>query len=95
MTVSEVEEAKEAEISRAEAMMTDWVEKLKDLTQGHAKPREVLEFCQQWLPKLDDVFRVQMTYVSPDAKPGLQRMYVQVRQEMLDMLVQASRPFAI
>jgi hypothetical protein len=82
-------EARPDEIRRAEAMMTDMTEQAKDLVLHHATPREVMEFCQETLPKLDDMFRIEMMYAPPELKPEFQADYVVTRQSLLSNLVLA------
>jgi hypothetical protein len=83
------EEAVQAEIKRVEAMMRDVRERENDLKLHRATPREIMEFCQQTLPKLDDAFRVVMMYAPPEQKPDIQRSYIEMRQRFLNNLIQA------
>jgi hypothetical protein len=86
---TEGEEAGPDEIRRVEAKMTDMLEQGKDLKLHHATPREVMEFCQETLPKLDDMFRAEMMYAPPELKPEFQADYVMTRQSLLSDLVLA------
>jgi hypothetical protein len=49
----------------------------------HASPRQIMEYCQQALPKLEDAFRVWMTYAPPGLKAEIQRDYIGTRQVIL------------
>jgi hypothetical protein len=53
----------------------------RDLNLRHANPREIMEYCQNTLPKLDDIFRVQMMYAPPELKPEFQRYFIELRQK--------------
>jgi DNA repair protein RadC len=89
MTVREVEEAKEAEANRIEAMLKDISERENYLVQHHTDPRDIMQYCQETLPKLDDAFRVLMLYAPLEARAEIQGNYVEHRQTLLNLLVQA------
>jgi hypothetical protein len=87
-TEGEREAAALDEVNRVTAMMKDINESGEYLE--HANPREIMEYCQQTLPKLDDAFRVLMTYAtSEEQRSEVQRSYLVTRQNLLNLLVQA------
>jgi hypothetical protein len=88
-TLGEVGATALDELNRVQAMMTDLRDRENDLMQHHANPREIMEYCQQTLLKLDDAFRVVMMYAPPEQKPEIQHSYVEYRQKLLNLLVQA------
>lgn len=89
LTEREGEGGEQGEITRIEAKMTDIIEQGENLKLGHANPREIFTYCQETLPKLEELFRVQMRYVSPELQLGFQRYYVENRQSLLNLLVTA------
>jgi hypothetical protein len=89
-TKGEREAVAQDEVKRVEAMMTEVEERESELMlHHHTNPREIMEYCQQTLPKLDDAFRVLMMYAAPDLQPEFQRDYVEYRQNILNVFVMA------
>jgi hypothetical protein len=94
-TERERQEAAQDETLRIEAVMADMVERGEDLNLRHANPREITEYCQNTLPKLDDIFRVQMMYAPPELKPEFQRYFIELRQKIINSLVLAQLALSI
>jgi hypothetical protein len=93
-TEGEREAAAREEIERSNAMLRDLADQLRDLNKRDASPREVIEYCQKALPKLDEIFRIEMMYAPPELKLEFQNDYVVVRQKILNDLVDAQLALA-
>jgi hypothetical protein len=67
-TEGERQDAEEYEVKRVEAVIEDMVQQSEDLNLPHADPHQIMEYCQATLPKLDDIFRIQMLYAPANLK---------------------------
>jgi hypothetical protein len=72
-----------SELRRVNAMMEEMTERL-DITTA-SDPLETMKICQEMLPKIDDSFRVYMEYGDADQRIKVQRWYVAIRQQLLDI----------
>jgi hypothetical protein len=89
LTEREGEGNQRDEITRIEDKMRDIIQQGENLKLGHADPREIFAYCKETLPKLEELFRVQMRRISPELQLGLQRYYMENRQSLLNLLVTA------
>jgi hypothetical protein len=89
LTEREGEGNQQDEITRIEDKMRDIIQQGENLKLGHANPREIFAYCKETLPKLEELFRVQMRRISPELQLGLRRYYMENRQSLLNLLVTA------
>jgi hypothetical protein len=75
-------------------MLADMAERQNDLVSQHANPRDIMEYCQKALPRLDDAFHIAMMYAPLDLKLEFQHDYIVLRQSLLNDLVQAQSALA-
>src|ERR1700730_11433450 len=73
----------QGEITRIEAKMRDIIEQGEKLKLGNTNPREIFVYCKTTLPKLKELFRDQLRYVSPELQLGFRRYYIENRQSLL------------
>ena len=91
-TPEQREQAALSEVTRINEMMEGMIERMKNAP--FTNPGEMMELCQDTLPKLDDAFRVLMTYADANQKAQVQHSYIATRQMILDNLVLAQRRLA-
>jgi hypothetical protein len=72
-----------------DALVADMTERENDLVLQSANPRQVMEYCQQALPRLDDSFCVAMKYASVDLMLEFHHDYIALRNRLLSDLESA------
>jgi hypothetical protein len=77
-----------------DALIRDMTEREDDLVSQNADPRQIVQYYQQALPRLDDAFRIAMMYASPDLMLRFQHDYLALRKSLFNHLVQAQLALA-